>query len=713
MDYGRQFSPELPFGSGSSNSSEKSVPITSMTPFGPLSWQDEESSWDPPSSYFNSTSPIGTASSSSSGSNEYRNKSFEDLSAELMINNFIQEVNCEENKSPSEFKIPFSNSANNEFQDRTDSYCNICFKKQPSGTECPKNIANPTIVHHNSAPGYLVPSPIFYRAPPKFYNCKIHDESKKIYCLTCADFYCHGCDPQHTVNHITMHLMEAMDFIGDQSHVIADDLHNRINMLTKDLEMVQITTENLDRKAHQATTEVLSCVQRAATALEAREKELLERIETMRLMKYSSLKRREDNLRKTLKKLSKAAEQLGRVEEASGLKCNPAELILATDIASNEMFKNGSSWLDISLQDENWISFAGSETNVLNAIANLGKIMISPPGSIGDGRNLKSDVSSPLHWSSFLYDKPNPRGRAVSANSYPVVTKSGRYSYTPTLPSTCIIGEGDMNDGLCRPWGVACDRDGHIIIADRSNNRIQIFKEDGTFVRRFGVHGTGPGQFDRPAGITVDAKNRIVVADKDNHRIQILTMEGVCLLCFGEKGSRAGQFNYPWDVATNTACEIAVSDTRNHRIQLFSPDGVFLRKYGFESSPSMWKHFDSPRGVCFNPKGDIVTTDFNNHRLVVIDYSCLKARIVAFDVIMGDKQFSRPQGLVIDDEGRIIVCDSRHHRIQVIDSNGNLKWKFGAFGTGRDEMDRPSGVALLPNGKIVAVDFGNNRVMVF
>ena len=67
---------------------------------------------------------------------------------------------------------------------------------------------------------------------------------------------------------------------------------------------------------------------------------------------------------------------------------------------------------------------------------------------------------------------------------------------------------------------------------------------------------------------------------------------------FGEKGSGNGQFNYPWDVACNSKNRIMVSDTRNHRLQLFSESGEYLAKYGFDGP--MWKHFDSPRGVCFS-----------------------------------------------------------------------------------------------------------------
>ena len=64
-----------------------------------------------------------------------------------------------------------------------------------------------------------------------------------------------------------------------------------------------------------------------------------------------------------------------------------------------------------------------------------------------------------------------------------------------------------------------------MIVADRSNNRVQIFNPDGTFLHMFGSPGTRHGQFDRPAGVAVDNKGHIVVVDKDNHRVQVGCVE--------------------------------------------------------------------------------------------------------------------------------------------------------------------------------------------
>lgn len=171
-------------------------------------------------------------------------------------------------------------------------------------------------------------------------------------------------------------------------------------------------------------------------------------------------------------------------------------------------------------REENWISFTGPSNNLMHAIATLGSIGTNNPGPIGEGRANYNDNSMQTYfpYSTRIPLKQLTRGRSVSSNGYPMNVREHQ-SHSKVIK---IIGDnGDASNNLCRPWGVTCDNMGHVIVADRSNNRIQIYREDGTFVRRFGSQGTGPCQFDRPAGVAVDSRQRIIIADKDNHRIQV------------------------------------------------------------------------------------------------------------------------------------------------------------------------------------------------
>uniref|UniRef100_T1J8Z2 B box-type domain-containing protein n=1 Tax=Strigamia maritima TaxID=126957 RepID=T1J8Z2_STRMM len=295
--------------------------------------------------------------------------------------------------------------------------------------------------------------------------------------------------------------------------------------------------------------------------------------------------------------------------------------------------------------------------------------------------------------------------------------------------------KGEADGQFSRPWGVCCDAQSRIIVADRSNHRVQVFGIDGRFLFKFGMMGSKIGEFNLPVGVAVDNEcGRIVVADKANHRIQLFTMSGEFAHAFGKFGGGIGQLNYPWDVAVNSKHQILVADSRNHRMQLFDFSGQvvcfsssLLHNYlprnvspsqlnsNFPPrnvSPSLLPK-SAPRGLCFTCKDEILFSDFDLHNINFIS-SDLKMIRKAFGT-QGDNvgQFRRPSGIGVDTEGNLIVVDSKNHRIQIFDSNGNFLHVFGKYGSEIGEFNCPTDVCVSPDGKIIVVDFENARVQIF
>lgn len=321
------------------------------------------------------------------------------------------------------------------------------------------------------------------------------------------------------------------------------------------------------------------------------------------------------------------------------------------------------------------------------------------------------------------------RCRGVDVGNSPYVIQARRaVEYKRRVGKVMLGGEGELDGMLCRPWGITTDHTGHIIVADRSNHRIQVFSSEGIFSHKFGRLGSDVGLLNRPAGVAVDDRRNIIVADKDNHRVQVFTFEGRFVLQFGGHGSRPGQFNYPWDVAVNKdGSRIVVTDTRNHRIQMFDGNGRFITKYGFDTSCDRRRYFDAPRGVAWLSDGRVAVTDFNLHRVVIVEPNMQQARFIGGE---GGNylQFRRPQGIAVDQHGNIVVSDSRNSRVQVFTDPGtqlvtvfdrvtmtNPQQNMVAMDTQQplQAMDRPAGVAVSPNGEIIVIDFGNSRVVSF
>jgi sugar lactone lactonase YvrE len=87
------------------------------------------------------------------------------------------------------------------------------------------------------------------------------------------------------------------------------------------------------------------------------------------------------------------------------------------------------------------------------------------------------------------------------------------------------------NDTFIQPTACRETPDGNILVADghwprpttmqQDGDRLVWFTRDGKFIKEFGKHGTGPGEFIGPHGLAFDSQGRLFVADRSNNRVQV------------------------------------------------------------------------------------------------------------------------------------------------------------------------------------------------
>lgn len=86
---------------------------------------------------------------------------------------------------------------------------------------------------------------------------------------------------------------------------------------------------------------------------------------------------------------------------------------------------------------------------------------------------------------------------------------------------------GTSQDVFEGPTDVAWDADGNIFVADGTGNaRIAKFTRDGVFVKSWGSRGSGEAQFSTARSIAVDVAGNVYVADRGNNRIQVFDNNG-------------------------------------------------------------------------------------------------------------------------------------------------------------------------------------------
>ena len=121
------------------------------------------------------------------------------------------------------------------------------------------------------------------------------------------------------------------------------------------------------------------------------------------------------------------------------------------------------------------------------------------------------------------------------------------------------------------PADVAVAPAGDIYVADGyGNSSVHRFSAEGRHLGSWGAPGIGRGQFTTPHGIWVDAQNRVLVADRENNRVQLFSPEGDY---YGEWRD----LYHPMDIYVDAAGVVYVTD-QIPRISMYSPEGRLLAR---------------------------------------------------------------------------------------------------------------------------------------
>jgi DNA-binding beta-propeller fold protein YncE len=134
---------------------------------------------------------------------------------------------------------------------------------------------------------------------------------------------------------------------------------------------------------------------------------------------------------------------------------------------------------------------------------------------------------------------PFVHGLAIDPAGHVWITDSGTHTITEHLPDGTVLrslGNADFpaptfyGSPFNMPTGVAFAADGDIFVSDGyGNRRVHRFAPDGALRHSWGGPGARPGEFALVHYIAIDAHNQVYVADRENNRIQIFDTAGAHL----------------------------------------------------------------------------------------------------------------------------------------------------------------------------------------
>jgi tripartite motif-containing protein 71 len=132
------------------------------------------------------------------------------------------------------------------------------------------------------------------------------------------------------------------------------------------------------------------------------------------------------------------------------------------------------------------------------------------------------------------------------------------------------FGSAGTEEGQFRSIAaIAVGPDGRIYVADHQALAVQVFDNQGNFLKGWGRHEMGGENFSLPYGIALDSSGRVYVSDELRHQVKIFDADGRFLGVFGELGTDAGQLSFPTDVAVGKDDRIYVSERVTARVQVF------------------------------------------------------------------------------------------------------------------------------------------------
>ncbi|MFA6093804.1 MAG: hypothetical protein WCU88_09605 [Elusimicrobiota bacterium] len=244
----------------------------------------------------------------------------------------------------------------------------------------------------------------------------------------------------------------------------------------------------------------------------------------------------------------------------------------------------------------------------------------------------------------------NPQGLALDSRENLYIADQGRDRVVKLSPDgselLMDIGKQDKHGHplpgsgqgeFRRPFDVAVDADGGIYVADSGNGRIQVFNEDGRFLRGFSRetlqnarnHGrrartqcanARPERDSEIRGITLSAQG-LWVSDRASQSILLFSRSGELLREISDEDSSVGELSRMRGLASDRLGALYVVERSKDRIQKFDPQGKGLLAFGSRQETGRIGHaarryLTEPMDAAIGPDGALWVTDAGRDRIV-------------------------------------------------------------------------------------------------
>lgn len=187
----------------------------------------------------------------------------------------------------------------------------------------------------------------------------------------------------------------------------------------------------------------------------------------------------------------------------------------------------------------------------------------------------------------------------------------------------------------------------------------------------------------------------------------------------GQLSQSGAGFNNPIDVAAAGGGKLYVLSRSNMahaemgflRVGICTIEEEYIGQfsgYGYDEGQMVW-----PTAIAVDrTSGRVYVSDQQRHDVQAFDGDGTFIRKWG-SFGSGAGQLDRPSGLAVDREGNVLVTDALNNRVQTWSPEGELLATWGEAGAGPGQFDTPWGIEVDGQGRIYVVDWRNSRVQQF
>ena len=563
-------------------------------------------------------------------------------------------------------------------------------------------------------------------------RCTKHDEYLKLYCEPCGELIC---------THCTVHVHKDHKYcvIADTFESHKEEILVSLEPVEKQLEATNTALLRLDSRCDEIVarrvameTEIHESFDEIRKTLEAREAELVAQLEghTQQQLKKLSAQKEEVEILQTqrescvhfvresirsgspgdvLKMKAGVVKQVRElVDTFDPHTLEPYEQATTSFIPSAQLVKDCQEFGDLYQIDLPQISKVGAKSTAKFFFLTIPLVPEAQLVSRLTDQNSKCVVTERGKGEYEISYQPTVGGahqlhvrvggEEVRGSPFPVTVK------TPVDKLGTVI---KTIDGVKRPWGVAVNKSGEVIVAESEARCVSIFSAAGDKLRTLDTRGTAVGEMKDPRGVAVDSEDNILAVDRGSYRLLKFSRGGDLIAAVGSKGDGPGQFEGPIGVCVNSVNgKVYVVDFDAHCIYILNSDLTFSSKFGSKGSGD--GQFSHPYDIASDSTGCVYVTDRNNHRVQVFTSDGGYLRQLGKKG-SGSGELSEPVSICVDSDDLVYVGESGNYRVSVFTSEGEF---LKSFGSKQGQFDRPFGITV-GGGVVYVSDYGNCRIQLF